>query len=126
MFFYSEPEEGIPPRSPTARLVVRGCCEMPAKLAWESVTSRYAQLARARFAQRCGDPRRFQPAPGSLKAVFDSSTHIKNTPTKVGVFFMVPEEGIEPSIPCGPRILSPVRIPVPPPRRVAISSARSI
>lgn len=30
---------------------------------------------------------------------------------------MVPEEGIEPSIPCGPRILSPVRIPVPPPRQ---------
>ncbi len=31
---------------------------------------------------------------------------------------MVPEEGIEPSIPFGPRILSPVRIPVPPPRLV--------
>lgn len=30
---------------------------------------------------------------------------------------MVPEEGLEPSIPCGPRILSPVRIPIPPPRR---------
>src|SRR3989344_2152437 len=29
---------------------------------------------------------------------------------------MVPGEGLEPSIPCGPRILSPVRIPVPPPR----------
>ena len=29
-------------------------------------------------------------------------------------------EGLEPSIPCGPRILSPVRIPVPPPRLVAV------
>ncbi len=33
---------------------------------------------------------------------------------------MVPGEGIEPSIHFWPRILSPVRIPVPPPRRVAI------
>ena len=34
----------------------------------------------------------------------------------VGSFFLVPGEGVEPSIPCGPRILSPVRMPVPPPR----------
>ncbi len=31
---------------------------------------------------------------------------------------VVPREGIEPSIPLGPRILSPVRIPVPPPGQV--------
>jgi predicted RNA-binding protein with RPS1 domain len=41
---------------------------------------------------------------------------ILNSYVGTNVFFMVPREGIEPSIPCGPRILSPVRIPVPPPR----------
>ncbi len=30
---------------------------------------------------------------------------------------MVPGTGIEPVLPCGKRILSPLRLPVPPPRR---------
>jgi hypothetical protein len=50
-------------------------------------------------------------------ALFDSLNIIKKFWTNVQNFFMVPREGIEPSIPCGPRILSPVRIPGPPPRR---------
>ena len=32
--------------------------------------------------------------------------------------FMVPGEGLEPSRPCGQRILSPLRLPIPPPRPV--------
>ena len=33
-------------------------------------------------------------------------------------FVLVPRAGIEPAQPCGPGILSPLRLPVPPPRQV--------
>ncbi len=35
-------------------------------------------------------------------------------------FVMVPEEGVEPTRPCGHRILSPARLPVPPFRLVRL------
>ena len=53
---------------------------------------------------------------GNLKAIFNSS--IQNIKDSIfdAVFYMVPGEGVEPSIPYGRGILSPQRIPVPPPR----------
>ena len=38
-------------------------------------------------------------------------------------FNRVPGEGLEPSLPCGNRILSPARLPIPPPGRVASALA---
>ena len=36
-------------------------------------------------------------------------------------FVLVPRAGIEPAQPCGPGILSPLRLPVPPPRHMELS-----
>jgi hypothetical protein len=38
---------------------------------------------------------------------------------------LVPGEGVEPSRPCGQRILSPLRLPIPPPRPVIESHTQA-
>src|ERR1017187_6409653 len=48
-----------------------------------------------------------------------NSQHISNKP----FVLLVPGGGVEPPRPCGRRILSPLRLPVPPSRRISILSA---
>jgi hypothetical protein len=89
----------------------------PAAMLWESPTSLYSpQLCFVEL--RCGRPRRFKRCPAPFEAIFDSHQYHKKDRVHNSVFFMVPGEGIEPSIPYGRGILSPQRIPVPPPRPV--------
>src|SRR5229473_2350888 len=60
-----------------------------------------------------GKPR---AAPGNNRALL----YNRCSQTNCGLFTLVPEEGVEPTRPCGHRILSPARLPVPPLRRILV------
>ena len=67
---------------------------------------------------RLGQARTPQIATGNLRSTvrFQTCTDQKKTTNgEVGCFLLVGEEGIEPSRDCSHRILSPARLPIPPP-----------
>ena len=50
----------------------------------------------------------------TLSTVFSAATEVEPRSHSILFAKMVPENGVEPSRPCGHRILSPARLPVPP------------
>src|SRR5438445_13880696 len=50
----------------------------------------------------------------TLSTVFSAATEVEPRSHSILFAKLVPENGVEPSRPCGHRILSPARLPVPP------------